>query len=252
MGDAWSPDCQLSSMQFILPTVLLFSYWHWTATDGVSYDGFWRKADSFSARSTITIRCSILRALRCFLFYLVGSAGLKGGSRFAPRLGWAVCIVFTIFLLMPSQIYGGSDVDHRLPTAWFLLLIASSTPWFPTRRFAIAIGSSGSMLVIRTAVIEHVWRQADKIYSADLSRHRCTSARRQARRCHSARWHTAGMLGPGGVISLRWRFHGAKLSYRPSLLILVGRPVALRPSYAALADAATPQAFFGGRTDRRC
>jgi hypothetical protein len=46
--------------------------------------------------------------------------------------------------------YGGSGVDHRLPIAWFLLLIASSAPRFPTRRFATAIGIvAGSMLMIR-------------------------------------------------------------------------------------------------------
>jgi hypothetical protein len=86
-----------------------------------------------------------------------------------PRLGWAICIVFTGYLLMPSQMYGGSGVDHRLPIAWFLLLIASSAPRFPSRRVATAVAIvAGSMLVIRLVVIEHVWRQADEIYSADL------------------------------------------------------------------------------------
>src|SRR5258705_6381302 len=71
--------------------------------------------------------------------------------------------------MMPSQMYGGSGVDHRLPIAWFLLLIASSAPRFPSRRVATAVAIvAGSMLVIRLGGIENVWRQADEIYSADL------------------------------------------------------------------------------------
>src|SRR3984893_19474039 len=72
-------------------------------------------------------------------------------------------------MFIPSQMYGGAGVDHRLPIACFLLMIASSAPRFPSRRVATAVASvAGSMLVIRLVVIEHVWRQADEIYSADL------------------------------------------------------------------------------------
>ena len=236
------------SMQFILPTVLLFSYWHWTAIDGVSYADFWRKADwVFSAFDNYDRVFDIA----CFALFLslLGWLGWTRRLALAPRLGWAICIVFTIYLLMPSQIYGGSNVDHRLPTAWFLLLIASSTPWFPTRRFAIAIGLvAGSMLVIRTAVIEHVWRQADEVYSADLIG--IDALPRGAK--------LAVAIPPDGIqlmsvpeVHLPTLAISRREAFVPTLFAYPGQqPVALRPSYAALADAVTPQAFLG-RIDRR-
>src|SRR5258708_20891894 len=70
-------------------------------------------------------------------------------------------------LFMPSQMYGGSGVDHRLPIAWFLLLIASSAPRFPSRRLATAIGFvAGAVLVFRLAGIAHTSRHADESESA--------------------------------------------------------------------------------------
>jgi len=230
------------SMQFILPTVLLFSYWHWTAIDGVSYDGCWRKADSvFSAFDNYDQVLDIA----CFALFLslLGWLGWTRRLALAPRLVWAICVVFTTYVLMPSQIYGGSNVDHRLPTAWFLLLIASSTPWFPTRQFAIAIGLlAGSMLVIRTAVIEHVWRQADEVYSADLigidalPRGVKLAVAIPADAIHLVRVPEVHL--PALAISRREAFV-------PTLFAYPGQqPIALRTSYAALADAAPPQAFW--------
>ena len=49
-------------------------------------------------------------------------------------------------------------------------------------------------------------------------------------------------------ISPCWQFHGAKPSCRPSFAYPGQQPIALQPSYAALADAAPPQLFWIGLT----
>jgi hypothetical protein len=235
-----------SSMQFVFPTVLFLSYWHWTAIDGVSYDDFWRKADLLFSVFENYDHALDMACLALFLG-LLGWLGWTQRLGLVPRLGWAICIVFTGYLLMPSQIYGGSNVDHRLPTAWFLLLIASSAPQFPTRRIAIALGFvAGSMLVIRTAVIEHVWRQAGEVYSADLigidalPRGVKLAVAIPADAIHLVRVPEVHL--PALAISRREAFV-------PTLFAYPGQqPIALRTSYAALADAAPPQAFWVGLT----
>ena len=109
--------------QFVLPAVLFLSYWQWTAIGEVSYADFWRKADlvfSVFDNYNRVFDTACFALFLCLLGWLVWTRRLA----LAPRLGWAICIVFTSYLLMPSQMYGGSGVDHRLPIAWFLLLSA--------------------------------------------------------------------------------------------------------------------------------
>jgi len=233
-------------MQFAFPTVLLLSYCHWAAVDGVSYDDFWRKVDLvFSAFENYDRAFDIA----CFALFLclLGWLGWTRRLALVPRLVWAICIVFTSYIVMPSQIYGGSNVDHRLPTAWFLLLIASSAPQFPTRRIAIAIGLvAGSMLVIRTAVIEHVWRKAGEIYSADLIG---IDALPRGVKLAVAIPADAIHLVPVPEVHLPALAISRRKAFVPTLFAYPGQqPIVLRTSYAALADVVPPQAFWAGLT----
>ena len=127
------------------------------------------KPISCSVSSTTTIAPSISSVLPCSS----GSSAWLAATRrlrLAPRLAGAVGLVFAAYLLLPSQMYGGSGADHRLPVAIFLLLIAASAPQFPNRRTAAAIGVAAAVLLVaRMAVIEHVWLRADRVYSADLA-----------------------------------------------------------------------------------
>jgi hypothetical protein len=233
-------------MQFMLPAVLFVSYWQWTAVGGVSYADFWRKADLVFS---VFDNYDRVFDVACFALFLCLFGWLGWTRRLAmvPRLGWAVCIVFTSYLLMPSQMYGGSNVDHRLPTAWFLLLIASSAPRFPTRRFATAIGIlAGSMLLIRLAVIEYVWRQADEVYSVDLiGIDALPRGIKLAVAIPPDAIHVVSVPEvhiPALAISRREAFV-------PTLFAYPGQqPIALQPSSAALAAAAPPQLFWAGLT----
>ena len=237
----------VTGMQFVVPTVLFWSYWQWTANGGVSYADFWRKADLI-----FSVFDNYNRVLdgACFALFLSLLGWLVWTRRLAlvPRLDWAIGIVFTSYLLMPSQIYGGSGVDHRIPIAWFLLLIASSAPRFPTRRFASAITFvAGSLLVIRLVVIEVVWRQADEVYSNDLIG---IDALPRGAKLAVAIPPDAIHLVPVPEVHVPALAISRREAFVPTLFAYAGQqPVELRSSYAALADAAPPQAFWVGLTD---
>ena len=86
-----------------------------------------------------------------------------------------------------------------------------------SRRVATAVAIvAGSMLVIRLVVIEHVWRQADEIYSADLIG--IDALPRGIK--------LAVAIPPDGIhlvrsrrcISPCWQFHGASLGADPLCL----------------------------------
>ena len=234
-----------AGMQFALPAVLL-SNWDWTATDGVSYADFWHKAELVFS---VFDNYDRVLDVACFALFLclLGWLGWTRRLVLVPRLGWAICIVFVSYLLMPSQMYGGSGVDHRLPIAWFLLLIASSAPRFPTRRLATAIGFvAGSMLVIRLAVIEHVWRQANEVYSADLIG---IDALPRGVKVAVAIPPDAIHLVSIPEVHLPTLAISRREAFVPTLFAYWGQqPIAVRTSYAALADAAPPQLFWAGLT----
>jgi len=228
----------IAGAQFVIPALLFLGYWHRTAAS-VSYAAFWRKADLlFSTFDNYNRPFDIV----CFVLFLglIGWLAATRRLRPAPRLAVAVGVVFAAYLLLPSQIYGGSGADHRLPAAIFLLLIAASAPEFPDRRVATAIGVvTAVLLAARVAFIEYVWLQADRVYSADL-----TGIDMFPQGAKLAVAYSAGAVNFSSIPEL----HLAALAvvrreaFVPTLFAYEGQqPVALRPPYSALADAATPQ-----------
>jgi hypothetical protein len=232
----------VAGAQFVIPAVLFLGYWHPPAGGGISSAAFWRKADLlFSVFDNYDRAFDIV----CFAMFLglIGWLAVTRRLRLAPRLAGAVGLVFVAYLLLPSQIYGGSGADHRLPVAMFLLLIAASAAEFPNRRTAAAIGVATAMvLVVRLAVIEYVWLRADRIYSADLA--------------------GIDMLPWGAKLAVAYppsavnfvsvpEVHLAVLAvarreaFVPTLFATEGQqPIALKPPYEMLAETATTQDFW--------
>src|SRR5260370_29011499 len=155
--------------QFAIPAVLFLGYWHPAAAGGISYAAFWRKADLlFNVFDNYNRAFDIV----CFALFLGLIAWLAATRRLrlAPRLAGAVGLVFASYLLLPSQIFGGSGADHRLPIAIFLLLIAASAAEFPNRRAAAAIGVMAAVLLVaRMAGIEYAWLGSNPTSSASLA-----------------------------------------------------------------------------------
>jgi hypothetical protein len=140
---------------------------------------------------------------------------------------------------LPSQLHGGSGADHRLPIAIFLLLIAASAPEFPNRRAAAAIAAvTAVLLVVRLTYIEYVWLRADRVYSADLAGLDMLPRGAKVAVAYPA---TAVNFAPIPELHLAVLAVARREAFVPTLFAYEGQqPIALRPPYAALANAATP------------
>jgi hypothetical protein len=222
--------------QFAIPAVLFLGYWHPAAAGGIRYAAFWRKADLlFSVFDNYDRAFDIV----CFALFLglIGWLAATRRLRLAPRLAGAAGLVFAAYLLLPSQIYGGSGADHRLPVAMFLLVIASSAVEFPDRRRAAAIGAAAAALMVaRMAAIEYVWLRADHIYSADLAGIDMLPRGAKLAVAYPA---SAVNFAPVPEVHLAVLAVARREAFVPTLFANEGQqPIALKSPYDVLADAA--------------
>jgi hypothetical protein len=228
--------------QFVAPAALWLSVRHDAPTGTVSYAALWRKVDLlFSVFDNYNRAFDVV----CFALFLALIGGLLWTRRLglAPRLAAAVGIVFAVYLLLPSQVYGGSGADHRLPTGLFLLLVAATAPRFPSPFVAAAVGLVATLvLVVRMGMIERVWRAADQIYSADLVG---IDALPQASKLAIAHPTDLFHVVPIPEVHLPVLAISRREVFVPTLFAIKGQqPVALKPAFAALADAAQPQRLW--------
>jgi len=228
--------------QFVAPTALWLGERDGVPAGTLSYAGLSRKADIlFSVFDNYHRAFDIV----CFALFL-GLIGWLLWTRrlgLSPRLAAAAGIVFATYLLLPSQIYGGSGADHRLPVAFFLLFVAASAPRFPSPRTAAAVGMiTMSVLVARLAVIEHTWRAADRVYSADLAGIDALPRGSKLAIAHPADLFHVAPVPEVHLPALAIPRRGV---FVPSLFAIAGQqPVALKPGFAALAAATQPQRLW--------
>ena len=229
----------IAGTQFAIPAVLFFGYWRPAAAGGISYAAFWRKADLLFSVFDNYNRAFDIACLALFLGLIAWLAATRR-LRLAPRLTGAVGLVFTAYVLLPTQIYGGSGADHRLPVAIFLLLIAASATKFPNRRTAAAIGAAAAVLLFaRMAVIEYVWLRADRVYSAELAG---IDMLPRGAKLAVAYQTSAVNFAPVPEVHLAVLAVARREAFVPTLFAHEGQqPIALKPSYEMLADAASPQ-----------
>ena len=127
--------------------------------------------------------------------------------------------------------------------ALFLLLIAAGAPRFPSRRVATAVGAvAASVLVVRLAAIEQVWRTADRVYSADLAGIDGLPPGSRLAIAHPADLFHVVAVPEVHVATLAI---ARREAFVPSLFAIRGQqPLALRPGFKALAEAAQPQRLW--------
>jgi hypothetical protein len=232
----------VAAIQFIVPAVLFLAWRRQAAEGAFSYAGFARKADLlFSVFDNYDRTFDIA----CFALFLALGVGLAASGRLGlmPRLGWAAGLVGVAYLLLPSQLYGGSGADHRLPLALFLLIVAGSAPRFPSRHMAIAIGTAAVLLLsLRIAVIERVWRRADRVYAADLAG---IDALPIHARLAVAYPPDAVHVVPVPLVHLAALATARRDAFVPTLFAIAGQqPLAQRPPWTELAEAARPQLLW--------
>jgi hypothetical protein len=154
-------------IQFVAPVAVFLTHWQTSDSDVLGFARFWRKADLlFSVFDNYHRPFDVL----CFLV-LVGLLGVLAARR---RLGiarvpaGALALLAAAYLLLPSQLLGGSGADHRMPIVLFLLLIAASAPRFDRRASALGVAALlGVMFLARIGAIEQVWSAAAPVYRAD-------------------------------------------------------------------------------------
>ena len=232
----------IAGPQFLIPVLLLISSGQGAAQGPISYASFSRKADLLFSVFDNYDRTFDIACFALFIGLMLWLA-VTGRLGVSPRLASAAGIVFAVYLLLPSQMFGGSAADHRLPPALFLLLIASCVPRFPSRRVATTIGIVAAAVFLgRLAIIERIWLQASRVYSADFS--------------------GIDMLPPRAKLAVAYppsavnfvpipeiHFAALAVSQRealvPTLFALpTQQPVILRPPYVALAEAAQPELLW--------
>jgi hypothetical protein len=122
----------------------------------------------------------------------------------------------------------------------FLLLIATAAAKFPNRRTSAAIGATAAgLLVARMAVIEYVWLRADRFYSADLAGIDMLPRGAKLAVAYPA---SAVNFVPVPEVHLAVLAVARREAFVPTLFAYQGQqPIARKPSYDVLADAATPQ-----------
>ncbi len=232
----------IAGPQWLIPAALFLCSWQDTAGGPISYAGFLRKADLLFGVFDNYNRAFDISCFALFLG-LIGWLAVTRRLCMTPRLGWAAGVGFAVYLLLPSQMYGGSAADHRLPTAVFPLLVASCAPRFPSRRTAVAIGvAAASVVVLRVAVIELVWHRADLVYSADLAGIDMLPRGTRLAVAHPA---SAVNFVPIPEVHFAALAIARREAFVPTLFALPAQqPVVLRPPYAALAEAAQPERLW--------
>ena len=121
----------------------------------------------------------------------------------------------------------------------FLLVIASSAVKFPNRRTAAVIGVVAAVLLVsRMAAIEYVWLRADRIYSVDLAGIDMLPRGAKLAVAYPA---SAVNFAPVPQVHLAVLAAARREAFVPTLFAYEGQqPIALKPFYAALADAMPP------------
>jgi hypothetical protein len=228
--------------QFVVPAALFLGSWHHMAHGPIGFPAFWRKADLLFTSFDNYDRPFDIACFGLFLG-LIGGLATTGRLRLVPRLGWGAGVVFAAYLLLPSQLYGGSGADHRLPIALFWLLVASCSPCFPSRRTAATVAIvAATVLLARLAIVEHIWLTSDRVYSADLA-----GLDRLPRGAKLAISYPARALNFVAVpeVHLAALAVARRKAFVPSLFALPAQqPVRARPLYAALAAATSPERLW--------
>ena len=227
----------LFAAQFLIPAAIVLGSWR-VAEGGISYAGWWRKADLlFSVFDNYSRPFDI--ACFALLLMLLGVLVWQQRLCIAPRLGPAIALVVAAYLLLPSQLLSGSGLDHRIPVALFVLLVASAAPRFPSRRTAMIVGSLAIVVLLaRLVVIESVWRDADRIYTADLAGLDALPAGTKLAVAYPGdainATTTPEVHLPTVAVARREAFVPTLFAYPAQ------QPIALNPPYDRLAAAATP------------
>jgi hypothetical protein len=238
----------VTGLQFVAPLILFLFCQPASAGGSISFTQIWRKLDlPFSVFDNYNRPFDVV----CFALFVLLLGGLAWRRRLtlAKPLAPALAILVAAYLLLPSQMFSGSGVDRRLPVAIFLLLIGATAPVVPLpRRMALALRVAVmAMLLTRIAVIEAVWLRADRLYAADLA-----AIDQLPRGARLAVAYPPRDINAGAIPQLHVAVLAAarRDAFVPTIFAFrTQQPLALRPTYEALAAATSPSGLWAGLVD---
>ena len=246
-GRALLARAAVAAPQFVVPAALFLFLWQPGAAAG-AHVAIGRKADLLF--SPFDNYSRLLDGVSFALFLgLFGALAAAGRLGLAPRLRLSLAFVGAAYLLAPSRLFGGSGVDHRLPVALLLLLVAASTPVFPNRRLGYGV-AAGVLLVLllRLAAVERVWLAADPIYRAGLA-----ALDRLPRGAKLALAYPSRVVNfaPAPELHLPSLAVARREAFVPTLFAdPKQQPVVLREPYRQLAGRTVPQDLWSAFVDR--
>jgi hypothetical protein len=174
LAQARTPDERLAALknlpvaaaQAVLPVILFFAEPHDPTSNHVGFGRFVRKADLlFSVFDNYDRLFDIACFVALLLLFLYGWR--RGYIRFAPAMHGPLIALVIAYFAMPSSALTATNLDHRLPIAFALLLVASAAPRglsrAATRSLAIGIAA---LFLVRMAIIENHWQASDRYYAS--------------------------------------------------------------------------------------
>jgi hypothetical protein len=170
--------------------------------------------------------------------------GLRRGSvRIAPELRGAVLVCWAAFFLLPAQFLGGSGLDHRIPWAAAMLTIAATD--MPRLRGAPVATALLLLVLLRTAPIVAVWREADRRYAELKPVFDQIPVGSRVAVAYQTRSLHAGAALPVPMLHIPTLAVLYRDAFVPTLFTRLGQqPVLLQPRWRALADAAPPEEIW--------
>jgi hypothetical protein len=212
------------------------------ASGAIVYARFARKLDLlFSVFDTYSrpfdVACFVLVALA------LGLAFWRRWLRLAPAIAAPLALLFLVYLALPSQLATASGADHRVPLLLGLVLIAGSR-WQAPRPAVerLFLGAALAVFIARIGVVTLSWQASDHDYAGLLP--------------------VLDEIPVGARVAVAFppealNSQPTPLAHFPTLAILrrdafvptlfafpTQQPVALRPSYRALADRLPPERLW--------
>jgi len=157
---AWLP--------FVLP-LALFALVGGAAPAAFVFGDPWRKFDLlFSVFDNYDRAFDVA----CFAVAVAGLAVAfwRGWVRLAPAIAGPLIVLAAIYLLMPSELFGATGADRRLPLVLALLLVAGSDWRSPSRRARrIFLWAALALFVLRLGAVAASWQASGATYARLLA-----------------------------------------------------------------------------------
>lgn len=235
-------DFALAGLSFLPALAILFFATPGAASGAITPGRLARKLDLlFSVFDNYSrpfdIACFVVAVLALLIAFW------RGWVRLAPALAVPLALVAITYLAMPSQLATASGADHRIPLLLGLLVVAGSRWTAPSRRgYRLFLGAALAMFLLRLGVVTASWQASDRVYAHLLP--------------------ALDQLAPGSRLAVAFppealNSEATPLAHFPTLAILrrdafvptlfafpTQQPVALRPSYRAVADQLPPERLW--------